>query len=157
MAYDILIVDDEADIRMLTAGILEDEGYQTSIAANSDAALAALESGPPPALLILDIWLQGSTLDGMELLRNLPEIALSLGSACTSAVPAPSRMLRAIGVTAELAGSSIRFGVGRFNLEEEIRQTAHRVTEVVRKLRASKTVEPDSDEADDSCLLGAEV
>ncbi len=71
MPRDILIIDDEEDIRMLVAGILEDEGYQTSIAANSDAALAALESGPPPALLILDIWLQGSTLDGMELLNLL--------------------------------------------------------------------------------------
>jgi two-component system nitrogen regulation response regulator NtrX len=71
MAHDILIVDDEEDIRMLVAGILEDEGYKTSVAADSDAALAALEVNPPPALLILDIWLQGSTLDGMELLNML--------------------------------------------------------------------------------------
>ncbi len=71
MARDILIVDDEEDIRMLVAGILEDEGYQAAVAADSDAALAALEASPPPALLILDIWLQGSTLDGMELLNLL--------------------------------------------------------------------------------------
>lgn len=71
MAHDILIVDDEEDIRMLVAGILEDEGYKTGVAADSDAALAALEVSPPPALLILDIWLQGSTLDGMELLNML--------------------------------------------------------------------------------------
>jgi len=71
MAHDILIVDDEEDIRMLVAGILEDEGYKTSVAADSDAALEALEVSPPPALLILDIWLQGSTLDGMELLNML--------------------------------------------------------------------------------------
>lgn len=71
MARDILIIDDEEDIRMLVAGILEDEGYQASVAADSDGALAALEAGPPPALLILDIWLQGSTLDGMELLNLL--------------------------------------------------------------------------------------
>jgi two-component system nitrogen regulation response regulator NtrX len=68
---DILIVDDEQDIRLLVAGILEDEGYQPRVAGDSDAALAALETGPPPALLILDIWLQGSALDGMELLKLL--------------------------------------------------------------------------------------
>ncbi len=71
MPRDILIIDDEEDIRLLVAGILEDEGYQTAVAANSDAALAALESSPLPALLILDIWLQDSTLDGMELLNLL--------------------------------------------------------------------------------------
>ena len=71
MSRDILIVDDEEDIRMLVAGILEDEGYRPSMAAHSDAALAALEVSPPPALLILDIWLQGSQLDGMELLDLL--------------------------------------------------------------------------------------
>jgi cysteine desulfurase len=98
-----------------------------------------------------------SAVDGMELLRNLPEIALSLGSACTSAIPAPSRVLRAIGVTAELAASSLRFGVGRFNTEDEIRDAANRVTDVVRKLRESASVEDDLDEADDSCLLGAKV
>ncbi len=71
MPRDILIIDDEEDIRLLVAGILEDEGYQTAVAANSDAALAALESSPLPALLILDIWLQDSILDGMELLNLL--------------------------------------------------------------------------------------
>ena len=71
MPRDILIIDDEEDIRLLVAGILEDEGYQTAVAANSDAALAALEASPLPALLILDIWLQDSTLDGMELLNLL--------------------------------------------------------------------------------------
>jgi len=71
MAHNILIIDDEEDIRMLVAGILEDEGYKTSVAADSDAALAVLEFSPPPALLILDIWLQGSTLDGIELLNVL--------------------------------------------------------------------------------------
>ena len=71
MPRDILIVDDEKDIRMLVAGILEDEGYLPHVAADSEAALAMLEVSPPPALLILDIWLQGSSLDGMELLKLL--------------------------------------------------------------------------------------
>ncbi len=67
MAHDILIVDDEADIRLLIAGILRDEGYHTREAANSDGALEAIR-GRRPTLVILDIWLQGSTLDGLETL-----------------------------------------------------------------------------------------
>src|ERR1700742_3747579 len=77
MAHDILIVDDEADIRHLIAGILQDEGYQTREAAESDAALAQLRHRRPH-LLILDIWLQNSALDGMGLLeilrRDYPEL-----------------------------------------------------------------------------------
>jgi two-component system, NtrC family, nitrogen regulation response regulator NtrX len=67
MTSDILIVDDEADIRELVAGILEDEGYKTRVARNSDQALAAVEERRPH-LVFLDIWLQGSKLDGMEIL-----------------------------------------------------------------------------------------
>src|SRR5262245_9875264 len=67
MASDILIVDDEADIRELVAGILQDEGYTTRTARNSDEALAAV-TARRPSLLFLDIWLQGSKLDGLQLL-----------------------------------------------------------------------------------------
>jgi two-component system, NtrC family, nitrogen regulation response regulator NtrX len=67
MATDILVVDDEADIRDLVAGILEDEGYSVRTAADSNAALAAIRARRP-ALLILDIWMQGGGLDGLELL-----------------------------------------------------------------------------------------
>ena len=84
MPGDILIVDDEQDIRLLVAGILEDEGYRPRVAADSEAALALLKASPPPALLILDIWLQRSNLDGMELLKlmrrkhpDLPVIMIS--------------------------------------------------------------------------------
>ncbi|MDR3515296.1 MAG: sigma-54 dependent transcriptional regulator [Azospirillaceae bacterium] len=70
MAHDILIVDDEADIRMLIAGILEDEGMKTREAANSDQALAAVMARRP-SLVILDIWLQGSRLDGLQILEAL--------------------------------------------------------------------------------------
>src|SRR4051794_19853247 len=77
MATDILIVDDEADIRMLIAGVLKDEGYQTREAGNSTQALAAIRSRQP-SLVILDIWLQGSELDGIEILkvirRELPAL-----------------------------------------------------------------------------------
>ncbi len=67
MARDILIVDDEADIRLLLAGILADEGYETREAADSDTALETIR-GRRPSLVLLDIWLQGSTLDGMQIL-----------------------------------------------------------------------------------------
>ncbi|MEX0838976.1 MAG: sigma-54 dependent transcriptional regulator [Parvibaculum sp.] len=72
MASDILIVDDEGDIRELVAGILNDEGYDTRSAADSDRALAAIEARRP-GLVILDIWLQGSKLDGLELLDIVRE------------------------------------------------------------------------------------
>ena len=65
---DILIVDDEDDIRELVAGILEDEGHGARLARNSDEAIAAIESRRPQ-LILLDIWLQGSKLDGLQLLE----------------------------------------------------------------------------------------
>ena len=67
MAHDILIVDDEADIRVLTSGILQDEGYQTREAAGSADALSAVEARRP-SLVLLDIWLQGSEMDGLGIL-----------------------------------------------------------------------------------------
>ncbi|WP_374653020.1 sigma-54-dependent transcriptional regulator [Dongia sp.] len=70
MARDILIVDDEADIRLLISGILGDEGFQAREAGDSDAALVQLRSRRPN-LIILDIWLNNSTLDGMGLLEIL--------------------------------------------------------------------------------------
>ena len=70
MASDILIIDDEADIRELVAGILQDEGYETRTARDSDSALNAIESRRP-SLLFLDIWLQGSRLDGLQLLDSV--------------------------------------------------------------------------------------
>jgi two-component system nitrogen regulation response regulator NtrX len=67
MALDILIVDDEADIRELVAGVLGDEGFETRTAAHAEGALAALAERRP-SLVILDVWLQGSSMDGIELL-----------------------------------------------------------------------------------------
>ena len=68
MAHDILIIDDEADICVLVSGILEDEGFQTREAADSDSALASVETRRP-SLVLLDIWLQGSELDGLGILQ----------------------------------------------------------------------------------------
>src|SRR6478735_901169 len=83
MSADILVIDDEADIRELVAGILEDEGHRTRTAGSSDEALAAIESRRPH-LVFLDIWLQGSRLDGLQVLElvkgdhpDLPVVMIS--------------------------------------------------------------------------------
>jgi two-component system, NtrC family, nitrogen regulation response regulator NtrX len=73
MAADILIIDDEADIRELIAGILQDEGYETRLAHNSDAALSEITQRKP-SMIILDIWLQGSKLDGLDLLLEIKQL-----------------------------------------------------------------------------------
>jgi two-component system, NtrC family, nitrogen regulation response regulator NtrX len=73
MAADILIVDDEADIRDLVAGILDDEGYSTRTARHSDEALASIEARRPN-MIFLDIWLQGSRLDGLQMLEAIKEL-----------------------------------------------------------------------------------
>ncbi len=72
MSADILIIDDEADIRDLVAGILEDEGHSARTAANADEALAAIGQRRP-SLVFLDIWIQGSRLDGLQLLDVIKE------------------------------------------------------------------------------------
>ena len=73
MASDILIVDDEADIRELVAGILDDEGHETRTAADSDSALQAIHDRVP-RLVFLDIWIQNSKLDGLALLDEIKRI-----------------------------------------------------------------------------------
>jgi cysteine desulfurase len=80
-------------------------------------------------------------VSGASLLMSLPDVALSTGSACTSATVEPSHVLRALGVSDELAQSSLRFGLGRFNTEEEIDFVSGRVVEAVRKLRALSPME----------------
>jgi len=74
-------------------------------------------------------------VEGEALLMGLKDIALSSGSACTSATLEPSYVLRSLGVGSDLAHSSIRFGLGRFNSEEEIEYTIQRVVEAVSRLR----------------------
>src|SRR5919112_4475901 len=83
MALEVLVVDDEADIRELVSGVLEDEGYAVRAAADSTAALEAIEEGRL-SLLLLDVWLQGSRLDGLQILQevkrrdpNLPVLMIS--------------------------------------------------------------------------------
>jgi cysteine desulfurase len=79
-------------------------------------------------------------VEGESLIMGLKEIAVSTGSACTSANLEPSYVLKALGVADELAFAAIRFGIGRFNTEEEIDFTIERVVEEVRRLRAISSV-----------------
>src|ERR671929_1002589 len=72
MALEVLIVDDEADIRELVSGVLEDEGYAVRTAADSTSALDALEDRRP-SMVLLDVWLQGSRLDGLQLLQEIKQ------------------------------------------------------------------------------------
>jgi len=74
-------------------------------------------------------------VEGESLMMGLEDVAVSSGSACTSATLEPSYVLRALGVPAELAHSSIRFGLGRFNTKEEVDYVAEKVVKVVNRLR----------------------
>ena len=73
MAFEILVVDDEADIRELVGGILEDEGYQVRTAADAEQALQQVRTRTPH-LVILDVWLKGSEIDGLEILKLIREL-----------------------------------------------------------------------------------
>ncbi len=97
MALDILVVDDERDIRDLVAGVLSDEGYDCRTAGDSDSALAMIDERRP-SLVLLDVWLHGSPMDGLEVLDaikarepNLPVIIFSGHGNVDTAVSAVSR------------------------------------------------------------------
>ena len=92
-------------------------------------------NGDPVQRLPGNLHLSFAYIEGESLLMALKDIAVSTGSACTSASLEPSHVLRAIGLEEHLAHSSIRFGLGRFNTEEEVDYTAGRVVEEVRRLR----------------------
>ena len=94
MKYDVLIVEDEDDIRTMIGGILEDDGYEVRLTAKSDEAITALRSRKP-SLMILDVWLKGSSMDGIELLDsikkshpNMPIIIISGHGTVETAVSA---------------------------------------------------------------------
>jgi len=101
--------------------------------------MAALEesylNGHPTERLAGNLNISFAYVEGESLLMGMKDIALSSGSACTSATLEPSYVLRALGVGVELAHSSIRFGLGRFNTDEEIDYTIKKVIEIVSKLR----------------------
>ncbi len=92
-------------------------------------------NGHPTDRLPGNLNISFAYVEGESLLMGMKDIALSSGSACTSATLEPSYVLRALGVGTELAHSSIRFGLGRFNTDEEIEYTIKKVIEIVTKLR----------------------
>lgn len=92
-------------------------------------------NGHPTQRLPHNLNISFAYVEGESLLMGAKEIALSSGSACTSATLEPSYVLRALGVGSDLAHSSIRFGLGRFNTVEEVDYTAKRIIEIVTKLR----------------------
>jgi len=102
MAQEILIVDDEADIRTIIADTMQDEGYETRVAADADSAIAAIRTRRP-ALVLLDIWLEGSRMDGMGVLDAIRAEHPSL----------PVVMISGHG-TVELAVAAIRKGAYDF-------------------------------------------
>ena len=92
-------------------------------------------NGHPTQRLPHNLNISFAYVEGESLLMGVKEIALSSGSACTSATLEPSYVLRALGVGSDLAHSSIRFGLGRFNTVDEVDYTAKRIIEIVTKLR----------------------
>ena len=92
-------------------------------------------NGDPVKRLPGNLNMSFAYIDGESLMMGLKEIAVSTGSACTSASLEPSHVLKALGLDDSLAHASIRFGVGRFNTAEEIEYTVGRVAEEVRRLR----------------------
>jgi cysteine desulfurase len=120
---------------------MESEGVRTAglrdrLKARIEAAVEGVRvNGSMEHRLPGNLNLSFEYVDGGSLLMSLPDVALSTGSACSSATVAPSHVLRALGLTEEQAHSSLRFGIGRFNTEEEIDFVGTRVAEAVRKLR----------------------
>lgn len=92
-------------------------------------------NGHPTERLPGNLNVSFAFVEGESLLMGIKDVAVSSGSACTSATLEPSYVIRALGTDEELAHSSIRFGLGRFNTEEEVDFVAQRVTEEVRRLR----------------------
>jgi cysteine desulfurase len=125
----------------ICASEMEDEG--TRLGRLRDRLKARLESGLDGVFVngSIEHRLPGNLnvsfagVDSEALLCSLPELALSTGSACSSASVEPSYVLKSLGVSEELAHSSLRFGLGRFNTEEEIDYAAQRVIEAVCRLR----------------------
>src|SRR5580698_6869950 len=104
-----------------------------------DRLLAALDevyiNGTMEHRLPNNLNISFAYVEGESLLMGINDIAVSSGSACTSATLEPSYVLKALGAGDDLAHSSIRFGLGRFNTEEEVDYVAEKVIDVVRKLR----------------------
>jgi cysteine desulfurase len=112
---------------------LRDRLYRGLTAALSDVVL----NGDPERRLPGNLNISLPGIDGQALLAELPELSLSLGSACTSAAVEPSYVLKALGLPDEFANGSIRIGLGRFTSEAEVDFAVDRLASAVRRLRGA--------------------
>ena len=131
MAHDILIVDDEEDIRTLTSGLLEDEGFDTRSASGSADALAGIEERLP-SLVLLDIWLQGSELDGIGILKVIKEKHASLPVVMMSGHGTIETAVEAARLRQEIQELKIRAGaddelIGKSPAINQVRQALDKV------------------------------
>ena len=110
-------------------------GTQRRLMGSSRLAFRVYVNGSMEHRLPGNLNMSFAVVTGDALLMSLPDVALSTGSACTSATVEPSYALKALGVGDDLSHSSLRFGLGRFTTAEEVDYGARRVTEAVRKLR----------------------
>ncbi len=101
----------------------------------SDVSINGPNWEPPGNRLPGNLNLSFAFVDGEALLLSMKELAVSSGSACTSASPEPSHVLRALGLDDDLVRASLRFGLGRFNSAEEVDFAVETVAEAVRRLR----------------------
>ncbi|CAI3923711.1 AAA-type ATPase [Commensalibacter communis] len=131
MAHEILIVDDEPDIRLLIEGILQDEGYSTRLAGDADAAISAFHARRP-SLVILDIWLQGSRMDGLEILKLIQNEKPAV----------PTIMISGHG-TIETAVSALQFGA--YDFIEKPFTSDHLLVVVRRALESARLAQENAE------------
>ena len=128
----------ERDTEALRVGALRDHLKQGLVNALDDVSI----NGSLDHRLPNNLHLSFAGVDGESLLMGLDDVAVSSGSACTTAEPEPSHVLRALGVPEGLAHASLRFGLGRFNTEEEVDYVIEKVVAVVHRLREFSPVGP---------------
>lgn len=118
------------------------EGFATTL---SEVRLNGPALTPPEWRLPGNLNVSFSGVDGESLLLVLKNLAVSTGSACTSALPEPSHVLRALGLSDSAAGSSVRFGLGRFNTAEEVEQVIAAISTAFRQLRQMSSLPLDAE------------
>ncbi len=126
---------DELDTEPPRLRLMRDRLFAALAAALPGVSLNGPALQPPELRLPGNLNVSFAQVAGEALLLNLKDIALSSGSACTSAQPEPSHVLRSLGLSDEAVSGSVRFGLGRFNTAEEVETVIARVAEAVARLR----------------------
>jgi cysteine desulfurase len=119
---------------------LRDRLYDGLSAAVSGVSLNGPALQPPDLRLPGNLNVHFAYVEGETLLLHVKNVALSTGSACTSANPAPSHVLQALGLPDDAIRGSVRFGLGRFNTAEEVEIVIRRLAEAVGRLRAMSSL-----------------